>query len=197
MNDSSRKILVMGVGGCGSGFIVRCLENCGLDTGGYNSYLQHGPARKEVGRGKDPKTIEMPRVIKHLGGFMNNLNTHIDVYGWEVEHIFLAVASYALQFRELVKRRGNSSRWVGKTKEEIEEVSRLDYFELLGKGMVQLIERDHSFTVVRCPRSIKDPRYLYSKLKIVLPYSFDYGRFEDAHAKTISPRHLKRLDGYD
>lgn len=196
MSDSSSKILIMGVGGCGSGFIVRCLENCGLDTGGYNSYLQHGPVQKLLSNGVDPKNIEMPRVIKHLGGFMHNLNQHIDTYGWKVEHIFLAVASYDLQFRELVKRRSNSSRFIGKSKTEIEDITRKDYPEMLGLGVIQLIARDHSFTIVRCPRSIKDPEYLYNKLKIVIP-DVSYKEFKIAHDKTISPRHLKRLDKYD
>jgi hypothetical protein len=178
----SKKILVMGVGGCGSGFIVRTLENCGLDNGGYNSYMQHGPVRKLIEHGVDPKTIEMPRVIKHLGGFMVNLNKHIDRHDWEIEHIFLATQPLELQIESYMGRR---------------KITRAESLEMykgtLSSGMIQLIERGHDFTIVRCPESVLSPEYMYDRVKVVLPEDFTQEEFNVAHQKSISPKHLKRL----
>lgn len=177
-----KKILVMGVGGCGSGFLIRTLESCGLDNGGFNSYLQHGPVRKLIEQGVDPKTIKMPRVIKHLGGFMTGLNTHIDRYGWEIEHIFLATQPLEMQLGRYMSRRGIDR-----------EQALKKYKDGLSDGMLQLIERGHQFTVVRCPESILSPEYMYDQVKVVLPEDFSLEQFKIAHEKTISPKHLKRL----
>jgi hypothetical protein len=177
------KILIMGVGGCGSGYIIRTLENCGLDTGGYNSYMQHGPVRAMLRQGVDPKTIKMPRVIKHLGGFMTRLNEHIDRFGWEIEHIFLAVQALDLQLHSYMIRR-NIDR---------DEALRR-YKSGLSDGMIQLIERGHRFTVVRCPESILYPEYMYDRLKVVLPDDITIMKFIEAHHKVMIPkcyRHLK------
>jgi len=179
---SDKKILITGTGGCGSGFIIRTMENCGFDIGGYNSYIQHGPVKGLLKAGVDPKTIEMPRVIKHLGGFMKNLNEHIDNFGWEVEHIFLSVVPYEMALGKYMSRR-NYTR----------EDAAARYTEVLGLGMQQLIERDHPFTVVRCPETILCPRYMYEKVKIVLPKDFTLEDFEIAHAKTIAPKYKNRL----
>ena len=169
----------MGAGGCGSGFIHGLLGACGLPTYGINEWLRHSGARGS----RDPKNLDCPKVIKHLGGFMENLNFHIDRYGWEVEHIFLAVASLDLQMHAYRRRkRGFSQEYY------------LDRYQtVLGKGMVQLIERDHPFTVVRCPRSIKDPEYCYEKLKVVLN-GMPYEKFAEIHASRILPKYLQRLD---
>jgi hypothetical protein len=180
--SSTKKILIMGVGGCGSGYLIRTLENCGLDTGGYNSYLQHGPVRGLIASGLDPKDIEMPRVIKHLGGFMTGLNAHIDRHGWEIEHIFLAVTPYEFQIEAYQRRRGIDR-----------EESERRYVDSLSAGMFQLIERDHPFTVIRCPESILAPKYMYDKVKLVLPDDFTFDTFKAAHREVRSEKHFKRL----
>ena len=71
------KILIMGVGGCGSSFLWGLLDDCGFSTGGINEWIRHSGIREA----DDSKIFDAPRVIKHLGGFLNNMNTHLDNYG--------------------------------------------------------------------------------------------------------------------
>jgi hypothetical protein len=182
---SDGKILLMGVGGCGSGFIWNVLRRCGLETTEHREWMRQSGVRAAIKAGTH-LDFPSPKVIKHLGGFLTNMNHHLDVMEWEVEHVFYCVASYDLQIHNYKRR--NKSRY---SEEEIIE----RYERGLGKGLIQLIDRDHPFSLVRCPRSIKEPEYLYGKLKCVLGDM----TFEDYlvhHQAQISPRHLRRLDGY-
>jgi len=192
---SDGKILIMGVGGCGSSFLWGILGDCGLETLGINEWMRYSGIRDALAVGTHLEW-EYPKVIKHLGGFINNLNQHIDEHQWEVEHIFFSVASYDYQIKQMIKRRKRSSRHAGKSNEQIEQETPIDYERSLGKGLIQLIERDHPFTMVRCPRSIKDSEYLYNKLKVVLG-DMTYEEFHKIHQSRIVPRYLKRLDGWD
>jgi hypothetical protein len=182
-NDND-KILITGVGGCGSGFIWNLLGHCGFDNGGVNEWMRHSGIRRAVKEGRH-KEFPTPKVIKHLGGFLTNLNYHIDTHDWKVEHIFFCVASMDLQMKAYRRRRKNS---------DVEKHLH-DYQYNLGKGLTQILERDHPFTMIRCPRSIKDPLYCYNQLKVVLG-DMTYEEFLVHHQAQISPRHLKRLDGY-
>ena len=177
------KILIMGVGGCGSGFIWGLLGACGLSTGGIREWIRHSGIREAA----DPKLFDAPRVIKHLGGFLNNMNTHLDNYGWEVEHVFFCVASLDLQMDTYKARKGEGFDY---------DHYYAKYQNALGKGLMQLIKRDYLFTVIRCPRSIKDSEYCYDKVKVVLK-DMSYKEFSEIHAARILPKYLKRLDGYE
>jgi hypothetical protein len=112
---------------------------------------------------------------------------------WEVEHIFFCVASYELQLHSYEKR----------SKGEYDRDEAIAKYERgVGKGLIELIERDHPFSLVRCPASIKDPVYCYNKLKVVLGDLHNdlgvmpYDEFFKHHQAQISPRHYRRLDGY-
>jgi hypothetical protein len=153
--------------------------------------MRHPPIKAALGRGESP---ELPEVIKNLGGFLTNLNAHIDRHNWTVRHIFLAMNSHELQIKAYVKRRRHKQ--VGMFKEERIKLAEHDYRQGLGKGLIQIVERDHPFTVIRCPRSIKDPKYLYEKLKVILG-DMTYEEFAKIHAARIDPRYLKRLEGYE
>ncbi len=183
------KILIMGVGGCGSGFIWNLLGRCGLETHGINEWMRHSGIRTAI-KEKRADSFPQPKVIKHLGGFLNNLNHHIDTLNWEVEHIFFCVASEPLQLNAYKRRRKDRSV------EFDEEEYRQRYYNGLGKGLAQLIERDHPFTMVRCPRTIKDPVYCYDQLRKVLG-DMTYEEFLTHHKATISPRHYKKLEKYE
>lgn len=179
------KILIMGVGGCGSGFIWNVLRRCGLDTTEHREWMRHSGIRTalKTGRAADFPT---PKVIKHLGGFLTNLNEHLDTLNWEVEHVFFCVASFDLQLRSYKRR--NREAW---DREKIVE----KYQRALGMGLIQLIERDHPFSLVRCPRSIREPEYCYEKLKIVLG-DMSYENFVFHHQAQISEKHLRRLGSF-
>ena len=170
------KILIMGVGGCGSGFIWGLLGACGLSTGGINEWIRHSGIREA----DDPKLFDAPRVIKHLGGFLNNMNTHLDNYGWEVEHVFFCVASLDLQMNGYRARKGDSFDY---------DHYYVKYQNALGKGLMQLIDRDHPFTVIRCPRSLFDPYYCWKKLQVVLG-DMKYKEFKEIHTAALIPRKL-------
>jgi len=192
---SEGKILIMGVGACGSSFLWRLFRDCGFETSGIREWMRHSGVREALKRGTLDEVV-YPKVIKHLGGFLNNLNMHIDDHGWEIEHIFFAVASYDFQIKQTSERRARNKRHAGKSKEQIIEEFVVDYERALGKGLIQLIERDHPFTMVRCPRSIKDSKYCYDCLKVVLR-NMPYEQFKEIHEALIVPRYLKRLDGWE
>jgi hypothetical protein len=185
---SDGKVLLMGVGGCGSGFVWNVLRRCGLETTEHREWMRQSGIRTAVKEGTH-LDFHSPKVIKHLGGFMTNLNQHLDTHQWEVEHIYLCMASFDLQMHNYKKRR--------KDKDKPADMEFLTdrYFTGLGRGMVQIAERDHPFSIIRCPRSIKEPEYLYSKLKCVLD-GMTYEEYLVHHEAQISPRHLRRLDGY-
>lgn len=173
------KILIMGVGGCGSSFLWHLLDDCGYETKGINEFMRHGGVREAIRNGT-LDTFEFPQVIKHLGGFLVNLNEHIDRHNWEVQHIFFCVSSLPYQLNQYKKRRGwDEKRCLEK------------YRKGLGEGMIQLIERDHDFTIIRSPRSVLDPRYCYEKVKVVLG-DMSYAKFREIHQAGIIPKYLER-----
>ncbi len=181
----SGKILIMGTGGCGSGFIWHMLRNCGLETTVHREWIRSGG----IVRSKDPANFPAPKVIKHNGGFLKNLNKHLDNYQWDVEHIFFAVAKFDLAMDIYKERKiGMKQRLKG---DEVVE----DYYKKLGRGLVALAERDHPFTVVQCPRSILDVQYCYDKLKVVLPNA-TYEEFAGHHADLIIPARRDNLLQY-
>lgn len=171
------KILIMGVGACGSNFLWGLLGACGFETKGINEFMRHGGVREAIKEGRE---IEFPEVIKHLGGFMVNLNEHIDRHNWEIKHIFLCMSSLDYQLHKYKKRRGYS------TEEATER-----YAKGLGQGLIQLVERDHPFTIVHSPRSILDPEYCYSKVNVVLG-DMSYEEFLKVHQGQIKPKYLAR-----
>ncbi len=178
------KILIMGVGGCGSSFLWGILGDCGLKTLGINEWMRYSGVRDAVAAGTVDE-MEFPKVIKHLGGFICNLNEHIDRHKWEVEHIFFAVASFDMQIDAYMKRKREYDR----------EKYEARYRNGLGQGLIQLIERDHPFTMVRCPRSILDSEYCYEKLKVVLG-DMTYEIFSKIHTNRLIPYKLERLKKY-
>jgi hypothetical protein len=182
---NSSKILVMGTGGCGSGFIWHMLKDCGLETTNHQEWIRYGG----IIHAEDPTVYPAPKVIKHNGGFLCNLNTHLDNYQWEVEHIFFAVAKIDLAMR-IQKTRFRLTRREFNYDHELER-----YYTKLGRGLDQLVERDHPFTVVQCPASILDPQYCYDKLKVALPDT-SYEEFAEKHAALIIPKQFKRLPPY-
>ena len=175
----------MGVGGCGSGFIWNVLRRCGLETTEHREWMRQSGVREAI---KEDTHLDFPspKVIKHLGGFLINLNHHLETMQWEVEHIFYCVASYELQLHSYETRsKGKYNR----------ELCIEKYERNLGKGLIQLIDADHPFSMIRCPRSITDPVYCYGELKRVLG-DMPYEEFYKHHQAQISPRHLRRLNGY-
>lgn len=183
------KILIMGVGGCGSSFIWRLLDDCGLDTKGINEWMRWSNVRKAHREGT-AHLIEYPTVIKHLGGFITNLNMHIDQNNWKVRHIFFAVSTYDLQIKTYVRRRGERQK--GLSEKERYALADKDYKRSLGMGMIQLIERDHPFTMVRCPRTILEPEYCYNQLKVVLD-DMSYEEFYEIHKARLITKKIEGL----
>jgi len=187
------KILVMGVGGCGSGFLWHLLRACGFETTDIREWMRHSGVREAHENGT-AHLMEYPTVIKHLGGFMNNLDMHIEQNNWKIRHIFLAVSSYDFQIDTYIRRRRR--RQPGLSEDERREMAEHDYTRLLGLGLIQLIERDHPFTLVRCPRSVKDSRYCYEQLRVVLD-DMTYQEFLAKHRNLVDPVKYAKLEGWD
>ena len=45
------KILIMGVGGCGSSFLLRLLGDCGLETKGVVEFMKYGGVPEAIRNG--------------------------------------------------------------------------------------------------------------------------------------------------
>ena len=180
------KILIMGTGGCGSGFIWNMFRLCGVETTEHREWMRQGGIRSS----KDPASFPAPKVIKHLGGFLLNLQDHIETCQWEVEHVFFATAKLDLAMsiqKSRIRRRGKDF--------DYDEQLAL-YYSKLGKGTAQLIETGLPFTIIRCPDSILHPEYLYGKMKRCLP-DVTYERFLEAHNELIIPKKRDRLYVHD
>jgi hypothetical protein len=176
------KVLIMGVGGCGSGFLWHLLEDCGLDTGGTQEWMRHSGIRRALREGKHSE-FKYPKVIKHLGGFIVNLNLHVEQNNWKIEHIFWAVGSLQKQMRT------QRNRYKGVSDYD----TRLEtYKKKLGTGLIQLIEGGYPFTIVKCPTSLIDPEYCWDKLKVVLP-DMSYEEFAEIHKARVDSEKLERL----
>lgn len=182
----SGKILIMGTGGCGSGFIWHMLRNCGLETTDHREWIRSGG----ITQSDDPRNFPAPKVIKHNGGFLHNLNTHVENFGWEVEHIFFAVATLDLAMdiqKERMTRRGATFDY----DYELER-----YYGKLGRGLDELSESDHPFTIVRCPASILDVGYCWNQLKVALPNT-TFAEFAKTHADWVFKDRVDELTTYD
>lgn len=165
----------MGPGRSGTTFIWTLLRELGYTTEpeGYPDRAMFEIMRyPDVMARLDKGEIEWPQVIKHLGGFCHNLNSHIDKYDWKIKHIFFCLRkldrSIELRFEKEI---------VG---HKMLEISKLEFNSLnleakklrmkdillqeTGAGLYNLIERDHPFTVVRFPKSILDMQYCYDLL---------------------------------
>ena len=181
----SGKILIMGTGGCGSGFIWHMLKRCGLETTEHREWIRSGGITKST----DPANFPAPKVIKHNGGFLYNLNTHIETFGWKVEHIFFAIATLDLAMH-IQKQRMLQRGAIFNYDIELER-----YYGKLGRGVSQLAESDYSFTIVLCPMSILDVGYCYNKLKVVLP-NITYEEFEKKHEEWVKHERKSFLSTY-
>ncbi len=180
---SDGKILIMGVGGCGSGFIWNMFRLCGVETTTHREWIRHGGIRSS----KDPANFPAPKVIKHLGGFMANLQLHMERYQWEIEHVFFATAKLELAMSiQKVRLKGPY---------DYDEQLAL-YHSRLGKGTAQLIETAFPFTVVRCPDSILHPEYLYEKMRKCLP-GVTYERFLEVHEGWVRSEDRDSLSIYE
>lgn len=162
------------------------LKNCGLETTNHREWIRSGGITKA----EDPTTFVAPKVIKHNGGFLHNLNTHIKNYQWEVEHVFFAVATLDLAMdiqKERLKRRERPFDY----NYELER-----YYGKLGRGLAQLAEADYPFTIVRCPTSILDVGYCYNQLKVVLPDT-TFGGFATQHKAWVMHDRVNKLQKYE
>ncbi len=183
---SDGKILIMGTGGCGSGFIWHMLRHCSLETTVHREWIRSGG----IMQSDDPRNFPAPKVIKHNGGFLHNMNTHVENFGWEVEHVFYAVATLDLAMgiqKERLERRGTTFDY----DTELER-----YYAKLGRGLDQLAESDYPFTIVRCPASILDVEYCWNKLKVVLP-SITFEQFTEKHSEWVFEDRVSGLTTYD
>ena len=183
---SDGKILIMGTGGCGSGFVWHMLKRCGLETTNHREWIRSGGITKST----DPPNFPAPKVIKHNGGFLCNLNVHINNYQWEVEHIFFAVATLDLAMD--IQRTRLASRNVEFDYDE--QLRR--YYLKLGRGLQELAESEHPFTIVRCPTSILDVGYCYNQLKVVLP-DITFAEFAKEHAEWVMDERVEALLKYE
>ncbi len=182
---SDGKILVIGTGGCGSGFVWHMLKNCGLETTEHREWIRSSG----IARSKDPANFPAPKVIKHLGGMLTNMNKHLANYEWEVEHIFFAVTTTELTMEIIQRTFARHNREF----DYDEELRR--YYWKLGQGLAQLAENDHPFTIIRCPDTILDVDYCWDKMKVVL-HDTTYEEFAAKHAAHVRTEEIEKLSTY-
>ena len=182
---SDGKIIIMGTGGCGSGFVWHMLKRCGLETTEHREWIRFGG----IIHSKDPANFPAPKVIKHLGGMLCNLNKHLANYQWEVDHIFFAVTPTDLAL-DIIK-----TTFAGQGRKFDYDYELKRYYWKLGQGLAQLAESDYPFTIIRCPDTVLDVDYCWEKMKVVLPDT-SYEEFAAIHAAWVRPDDRARLATY-
>lgn len=179
--EDKEKILIMGPGSSGTTFCFRLLQALGFDTGNEPEVLKNPDVKRRILAGED---VELPKVIKHQGGFILNLSEHIERHNWKVQHIFLALRGLdnhvekvtlgpakiqGKKFSSVMKGTRRIKYWNDIQTDEGRRQALLHYTcSKVGMAIMQIIQHDYPFTVVCLPRSIEDPRYCYEKFKPVI-----------------------------
>lgn len=199
------KILITGNGVGGTTWLWWLFHELGFTTSpeGVDAHtyelLRNKGLVKRITKGE----LEWPQVIKHLGGFLMNMNIHVDTHEWEVQHVFMILRKLD---SAIASRRRRPSKIkpasMGVSKEEFdkmtwdqrEEKMKARLVDGVGSGVFQVIERDYPFTVLRFPRAAIDVEYCYQKLSPVIMRDFE--KFEKAwesarrQGEGIAPRHF-------
>ena len=208
MPNQESKILITGNGVGGTTWLWWLFHELGYTTSpkGIDAHTYELLRNKNLVKRITKGELEWPQVIKHLGGFLKNMNLHVDTHDWEVRHVFMILrkldSAIASRRRRPSKIKpasmGVSREEFGKmTWDQREEKMKERLIDGVGSGVFQAIERDYPFTVLRFPRAAIDAEYCYEKLKPVLEVNeIWFPAFTDAWERArrqgegIAPRHF-------
>jgi hypothetical protein len=180
----------MGPGRCGSTFLWELFRELEFDTGPHPEFLRWEDTKDKIKRNEE---VIYPRVIKHLGGFCMRLNEHIDENDWGVEHIFFCLRSLkpCASSKAVMQHNRSPNYYISKEEAKKEAERELPY--TVGMGLLQIVERDHPFTMIKFPNSALDPEYCLEKLQVVLKgMRFDY--FEKRWRKAVNSDLIHHFD---
>jgi hypothetical protein len=84
----------------------------------------------------------------------------------------------------------NTERHPNLSQEVLEEGLRSKIPMTVGMGLLNIIERDHPFTIIKFPSSAILPGYCFEKLRIVLE-GIEYEKFYTTWKKAVKPELIR------
>lgn len=190
-------ILVTGTGQSGTTAFLLLLEALGLDTGKKHEFLRDEKMWKEIEQGKIPK---WPSVIKHLGGFCYNLNSHVDRWNWKVDHIFIVLrnldqlarkkATKPEKFFRAKALKISNEKLRNLSEDNKKEIIKDNAKDQIGALIFNILDRDYPFSLVEYPKYTENLDYCYKKISPIIPCTWD--TFLQAHNKAIDKSKVNR-----
>ncbi len=169
----SHKVLVTGSGQCGTTFLMELFTELGLDTGYEKNSTDNGMEWLIWGEhardadGPPGNNIEtMPYIIKNPD-LCRYLLDRKKVWGWEIDHVFILLRGWAAVANHRFDK-GERSSMVKEYKQHQLVYLSIQAASYIGVLMLQIEEEELPHTFMRFPRIVKDPKYLFKKLKPVL-----------------------------
>jgi hypothetical protein len=196
-------VLITGTGRAGTTFLVELFTHLGLETGFSTDDIankKHRTAR--AGLEHDIRNTACPYIVKspHFCDYANDVIRQKDIV---IDHAFIPVRdlqvaaesrrytskistkelSIAGRLKHMVKPMDFAGGlWHTNKPEEQEEMLLKQVYKL----MLALSDSDIPVTLMHYPRITQDSRYLFGKLKSVLP-GIDLESFSDTFDKVVSP----------
>jgi hypothetical protein len=175
----------MGPGSSGTSFLWYMFRGLGFDTGKHVEFFR----AERPNLFKENIEIHIPHVLKGTGGLCKNTFKYIDENHLEIEHIFFALRNFENTVRGRKKMSRNRGGYKRLSEEQLDERIKYEIPHTIGNGLLNLIERDYPFTIVKFPESALDAEYCYNKLKVVLG-DMSFENFKEAHAKVANPEKI-------
>jgi hypothetical protein len=194
-------VVISGTGRAGTTFLIQLLTHLGLDTGFDVNTLELFPIAR-AGLEMDIRAPNAPYIIK---------NPHICFLAEEVlassvriEHAiipvrqFEAAAASRIHVQKLAtgnvngKDRVPGGLWITDKADEQVGVLRLQFTQLIEV----LVRHDIPITFLAYPRLVRDPDYLYGKLKFLLG-DIGLATFQEAFNGLVRPEWIHQFNGDD
>lgn len=207
--------MITGTGRCGTTFLVELLTNLGLDTG-YTPEDLVSRKYKEARAGLEYNVRKpgCPYVVKSPS-FCDYAAEVIDNKSIEIEHVFVPIRdlSAAAESRRFVEnenlekltktqrfahwfkpKKFKGGMWHTRSTESGVQENILS--GQLYKLMLTMSDTHIPITLMRYPRTVKDPAYLYRTLKPILPH-IGYEKFLNMFNETVQPELVHSFNPHD
>lgn len=183
MGDKQPKILITGTGRCGTTFLMRLLTVLDFDTG-YDKDTMEIFVYKNCNSGLEKSvdlTKPLPRVCKspRFCTMMRQIHSKYDI-----EMVFIPIRD----LEECARSRARHHRNNGGFPKEVNNIDEMRDLQekRLARLIVDVVLLEIPYTFLSFSRMIKDPIYLYDKLKCVLDKDLLESEFEKAYTIATS-----------
>lgn len=179
----SRHVIIGGTGRAGTTFLVHLLTALGLDTGFSLNNLEIDPVShaglESKGRAKWPYIVKSPR-------FFERLPERIDAGKVRIRHAIIPVREFEMAARSRIRvsEVGGTTGGLWDTDDPDEQLSIL--YKNFALTFEMLAEHDIPVTLLWYPRLGQDPKYLYDKLRFLIP-DVSFERFAETFGEIAKP----------